>query len=979
MKVYSGLEYTYKVEECIKDCIQKAKDNPFSKYIFVVDDPRFFEEICLRHTDTLFSIEIMTFSNVLNTILQQKNKAIKKVSKLQAVLTLRKIMLEYPTIYNQSASLFSMIGQLLSLFQEFAYEDIQECKDIQAGSLSKEKIAAAFFLYHKFLAALPINTPFMLEKEAMKCLDTPLEDTHYIFFSESVINPLDLSFLKKLDTVCDVTLLAPFQEDERLLNTVYQKYFATYTRLENPHQTPYITSTLHTLFTNTKVPKLESSPLSCFIASTPKQEIEQLCVQIHEKIVNQNMRYHDFAIYYPNNQYLEMLCTTLNKFSIPHNAIKEPIFASEMLACTFLLQYASTNDEKLFIAMLDTLTMRTYFSSMQVDFLKKQWQEYRYIENIEYQNFKEHIINTYMQPIQQAKTMATITKWMLTFIKEEMIANDITLSITHFFTSLQEYPETCTLLEFIELIEYLKPTFSSMPKEKQDHLYLFTYTQPYSGLLGIENMYLVGLNETIVPSSIKDEGILLDKERSLINGLSTLSTMVAKQQNQILQVLTSSSVTITLSYALTSNSGETLLPSSLLQQLKTLYPIHSFTIENTYHPALPHTIYLEGGKDRQLTTINTIIANFTQTKNQPANIFQPILPRALSASQLETYNGCPYKYFHQYTLKLQPFNTPILQANEIGTLVHHLIEINSDCFASQEKAKTCNTASLPALIEQQVQEYLLQQPILQKKIQHTINRYFIDCLTQDMYNTLCILIKQMQVSSFSLHNTEEKVLTDYGDFKIQGVIDRVDTYRNYVKVVDYKSSNKELDLNLALQGFNMQMLIYIDMLAKQQKLDKGALLYFNTKKRILKSSASILEDVDSEDFFKEYRMNGYVDEEVIEDIDHSIDGSSSIIKVKYVKSKEGYTGNILQSDSFNHLVKEIEKHIYTLYQSMVNGVISITPKGSYDTSMHTAVNPCSYCNYRSLCHFDVFYNEYEQVQKLDVKNILGGAPDGKNQ
>ena len=83
-----------------------------------------------------------------------------------------------------------------------------------------------------------------------------------------------------------------------------------------------------------------------------------------------------------------------------------------------------------------------------------------------------------------------------------------------------------------------------------------------------------------------------------------------------------------------------------------------------------------------------------------------------------------------------------------------------------------------------------------------------------------------------------------------------------------------MDISLAIQGFNIQMLLYLDSLTKQKKLEKGALLYFNTKKRILSSSKSIIEEESDENFFKLYKMNGYVNEEIIEEIDNNIDKES---------------------------------------------------------------------------------------------------------
>ena len=57
---------------------------------------------------------------------------------------------------------------------------------------------------------------------------------------------------------------------------------------------------------------------------------------------------------------------------------------------------------------------------------------------------------------------------------------------------------------------------------------------------------------------------------------------------------------------------------------------------------------------------------------------------------------------------------------------------------------------------------------------------------------------------------------------------------------------------------------------------------------------------------------------------------------------------------------------------MVNGHIEIAPKGSDDNTTHTKVNPCRYCDYRSVCHFDIFYNEYTNVEFYDLEEKLGG-------
>lgn len=141
----------------------------------------------------------------------------------------------------------------------------------------------------------------------------------------------------------------------------------------------------------------------------------------------------------------------------------------------------------------------------------------------------------------------------------------------------------------------------------------------------------------------------------------------------------------------------------------------------------------------------------------------------------------------------------------------------------------------------------------------------------------------MQRGLFELSVCEERVYDQIQDIELKGFIDRVDLYQNYLKVIDYKSSNKELNLDLARLGFNMQMLIYLEMLSKNKNYDKGAVLYFNTKKRMLKSDVSILEKQDPENFFKLYKMDGYSVDETYLEIDHDMEQESSVIQVKLKK------------------------------------------------------------------------------------------------
>ncbi|WRK55750.1 PD-(D/E)XK nuclease family protein [Coprobacillaceae bacterium CR2/5/TPMF4] len=69
-----------------------------------------------------------------------------------------------------------------------------------------------------------------------------------------------------------------------------------------------------------------------------------------------------------------------------------------------------------------------------------------------------------------------------------------------------------------------------------------------------------------------------------------------------------------------------------------------------------------------------------------------------------------------------------------------------------------------------------------------------------------------KTSDFEIVGSEIEIKRKYPDFNFTGIVDRVDQSDNYLKIIDYKSSNKDLDISLAIQGFNIQMLLYLDTL-----------------------------------------------------------------------------------------------------------------------------------------------------------------------
>ena len=955
MKTYCGLEYSSKIKATIINTINEAKENIFSNYFFIVDDPLFFEEAFFKYTDTLFNIQIINYQDLINQLINnyQLHKY-EKLTKLDKILITKKLIESSDNIFNNNNKM-DLIYELINIFDLFYLEDITTSSLDNLSSLSKQKLATILTLYNTLIKNIPQNKCYQYEELLLDKIDSSLQNNHYIFITEEIVHKRPYDLIKQISKHSDVMILMNCNDEDRNFNIPFKQYHNNdyYTKNDSPYL-----NHLNTYLFSLKSPKYsQPTPLHSLIQTTPKAQIESVVLNIYQNIIEKNMHYHDFAIYYPNQEYLDLLTDTLNNFNIPHN-IKKTLIFKELDACILLLKYYLTHNKDDLLNLLDTKIINGYTDYNYIDLIKKSYLETNHLEDPFESKYN----------FLDCHTLSDYCNLMISFIKNETSFSENQTTLINFFTNLLD-EQSFTLNEFYNLVNNLKPTLTEDKQIYNDHVYLLNYNQCYSGILDCPYVYLVGVNETIVPNQIKDTGILLDNDYQTLN-LPDLNYQIGLEQNNIIKILNSNTNFLAICFSNATIDGQPLLKSSLYEQLKQMFNFTKIDISKDYlHHSLKNKLYLQLGRDDTTKHLNNMIDYYKQSNNQPTSLTNQANTSHLSSSKIETYNSCPYKYFVQYDLKLYPFKQPTLQTNEIGSIVHYVLEKTKILFQNNQSSNDIDYNQLQSLINKYVDEYINDNDLLDK-LEHNANKFIIKMIKLDLVNTIIVLINQMKVSDFKIVGSEVKICQQYPNFKLDGVVDRIDQYDKYLKIIDYKSSDKNLDISLAIQGFNIQMLLYLDSLTKQKKLEKGALLYFNTKKRILSSSKSIIEEESDENFFKLYKMNGYVNEEIIEEIDNNIDKESNIIKAKFVKKYDSYKGNILSSFSFERLLAYVNKHIQDLYQELISGNISISPKGSDETTIHTKVNPCNYCNYKSLCNFDIFYNEYTLVDTNDLEYLI---------
>ncbi|MEG1008679.1 MAG: PD-(D/E)XK nuclease family protein, partial [Clostridia bacterium] len=175
---------------------------------------------------------------------------------------------------------------------------------------------------------------------------------------------------------------------------------------------------------------------------------------------------------------------------------------------------------------------------------------------------------------------------------------------------------------------------------------------------------------------------------------------------------------------------------------------------------------------------------------------------------------------------------------------------------------------------------------------------------------------------------------------LEGKIDRIDTAvinsKHYTRVIDYKSSMKDLKLSDILDSISLQLITYLSI-AKQDSLP-ASMLYFNLSDNIIN-----LKDYNQLDKIQDnLRLKGIFlkDLTVINAQDFDFNTEDKMLDLNYksvISEKEN--SRLLKEEEFNNLCVEIKSILTNIGNEINSGNYSIKP----------TKDACTYCDYKTVC------------------------------
>ncbi len=542
----------------------------------------------------------------------------------------------------------------------------------------------------------------------------------------------------------------------------------------------------------------------------------------------------------------------------------------------------------------------------------------------------------------------------------------------------------------------------------------------------VKACFLIGLNDGVFPSPKKEEGFLNDEDRNYLKSEDIELAKSTKEQLyeenfNIYKAFMVPEQELYLSYTSSDSLGKTLRPSILISNIKRIFPKLEqksdmiqkedaiTTKEATFYQLLENIrkwydseninkiwfeVYNFYKKDEEY---NKKLQKFEKAiiyKNKPALISKQNIQKLYgttlktSISKLEQYKRCGFSFYLKYGLELKEKKLYKIQSINTGSLMHEIID---EFFEQvlQRKIKLKNITKQET--EQIVKSILNEKLTLNRNYIFTSSKKYIlltKRLEKLVLKAIDMIILTIINSKFDIIGNEvefnknkdyppiEIQLEDGKKVEITGKIDRIDIAKggegNYIRIIDYKSSIKNIDLNEVVAGLQIQLLTYLDAIAKsKQNVIPAGVFYFNVIDPIIKLDKNKTTEEIEQEIKKQFKMQGLIlaDVNVVRMMDKELQKGASNLVPAYIDQSDTLSAsrsNAITKEQFESLQTHIKKVIKDIAKEIYIGKMEIMPYYNKKNKK----TPCEYCPYKSICNFNTNDNSYYYIQNKEKEQIL---------
>ncbi len=508
------------------------------------------------------------------------------------------------------------------------------------------------------------------------------------------------------------------------------------------------------------------------------------------------------------------------------------------------------------------------------------------------------------------------------------------------------------------------------------------------GLYKIKNLFVVGAIDGVFPVKMVDTGILQDAELEDSSNIvqkkiePTIKEINKREKFSSFEIMLVPSEKLYVSYSL-HTGGAVNKPANVVTRLMNLFGIKKqkyyaenyFTTKKSAEKQFAQKVgeYLAGERDaskdlnEEYSKLHDVFSlhfrnyidnvSFANKEFKIANAKEIyFLNNKTSVSQLENYFACPYSFFAKYGLRLKENKDATLSSLDIGTIVHKFAELFT------KNIKSFEGLSLTEF-EKKTKDVLTNAlEILEINTQKNIA--ILNFVYDEAVRLAKFLFEEQQNSSFKnesklnefefFGNNAVKLKLDDDTFiSVEGKIDRIDSFGNYIRIIDYKTGKTDSDLSSIYFGKKIQLVSYLSASEKIGNKKVAGLFFFPIHSDFVKIQQKMKNN---------YKMQGFLldDVEVIKYMDSRLsieNNESEFVPIKLKNNKDtretgefqiayGRTKTFMSEKEFENIKAYTESLCTGAVQEILNGNIEPSPVAKM-TEQQSSI--CEYCELAGFC------------------------------
>ncbi len=521
-------------------------------------------------------------------------------------------------------------------------------------------------------------------------------------------------------------------------------------------------------------------------------------------------------------------------------------------------------------------------------------------------------------------------------------------------------------------------------------------------------LFLIGVNEGLFPA-LPSSGVLLsDSEREFLidRGVSVApdsKKLIEGMEFSVYENVNIAKEKLFVSYPIDSD-GDSLRPASFIGKLKRTFPKLKATLHLTedelspdvsvaspasaYSYVLTHISNLEENplakrlaaelsKNEEYKAKIQRAINFSKYENTAGKLSKSAVSALYgksllgSVSRFERFSACPFSFFIEYGLRARERKVLRIEAPDVGSLLHEVVEL----FSKEVKRQGLSFKTITKEKQRQICDGIIEEMFGAMMIKKVFSKGRIDALKTRLKSlvaksvwAICEHVARGEFEPAAFELSFDKngdiapvtvTLPTGEEITMIGRIDRVDTLTHegklYVKIIDYKSGNKAYSLADIFNMTTLQLSVYMIAVTENGAEALGSestafagMFYFRLDDPV--ASGAPDEETDGEKALKAFKMSGLVcdNADIIRAMDKNASGWSAVIPV-YMKSDGSVSATqskLADPERYEKLKRYVKNAVTKIGQEIVSGNIDIRPVRNGD------ISPCSYCKYRTVCGFD---------------------------